>query len=88
MSPDEFRFLTLALTLIACLTMPHAMMRRHPNPATGLVVIVLVTQFIGAAIAVTEHMGEPIVWYRAPRICFAAVVAIVYAWFAWTHPQR
>lgn len=86
MSADTFRLIAISLTLLACLTMPWAIYRRVKSEAVVLVVLVLVLQYVGAALAAADSLGEPIVWYRTPRIFAAAVISLVYVCWAFSRP--
>jgi len=87
-SADEFRYLTIALTLLAGLLFPWAIYLRTRTNAAVLVVIVLVINFVGASVAIADSIGEPIVWYRTPRIFVASVLALIYCVIAFTSPPR
>jgi len=85
-SADDFRLLTIVLTLAACLLVPAAIYRRVRTPAVLLIVVVLILQYIGASLAVADTEGHPMVWYRTPRIFVAAVVSLVYVAVAFRLP--
>jgi len=78
MTADTFRYITIALTLLAGLVFPWAIYYRIRTHAAVLVVTVLVINFLGASVAIADSIGEPIVWYRTPRIFVASVLALIY----------
>jgi len=43
---------------------------------------------VGASVAIADSIGEPIVWYRTPRIFVASVLALIYCVIAFTSPPR
>jgi len=87
MSGDTFRLVTIALTLLAGLLFPWAIYLRTQTRAALLVVIVLVINFLGASVAIADSFGEPIVWYRTPRICVASLLALAYCAIAFRAPR-
>lgn len=87
MSADDFRLLTIGLTLLAGLLFPWAIYHRTHTRAALLVVVVLVVNFMGASLAIADSIGEPLVWYRTPRIFVSSVLALVYVAIAFA-PSR
>jgi len=83
---DTLRYVTIVLTLLACLLTPRAVYRRVPSNAAALIVMVLVIQYVGATVAVVDSIGQPIVWYRTPRILLASILSLLYVWAA--RPRR
>jgi hypothetical protein len=88
MSTDEFRALTLVLTVLAMLTVPAAIWLRVKSPAVLLIVVVLTLQYIGSTIALAREEGEALEWYGTPRIFAAATVSLLYVLFALTHRRN
>jgi len=89
MSTDDFRTATVVITLIAGLLFRWAIWLRVKTPAAFLVVLVIVINFMGASVALADiPAGAPLVWYRAPRIFAASVIALVYCFIAFRHPRR
>ncbi len=86
MSVDDFRIMTICLTLLSGLLFPWAIYHRTQTRAALLVVVVLVINFVGASVAIADSFGDPLVWYRTPRIFVADVLALIYCGIAWLPP--
>jgi hypothetical protein len=84
---DEFRYMAIVVTLLAGLLFPWAIYYRTRTPAALLVVLVLVINFVGASVAIADSLGEPLIWYRTPRIFVASVLALIYCAIAFS-PRR
>lgn len=88
MDPDTFRYITLGFNLLACLVFPWAIWYRNRSFLSLLIIILVLVQFVGASLAITDNLGGPIVWYRTPRIFLADIIALIYAGVAFAGPNN
>jgi hypothetical protein len=86
---DDVRLVGLLLTMLAVAVFPAAVWRRTRTPIALLVIVVMELQFIGAMGAIVDHLGEPLEWYRTPRVIVASVLTLIASgWIFATEPRQ
>ncbi len=88
MSTEDFRVLTIAVTLVTMTLLPFAIWHRHKHPMVLLLAIVSTILFVGEVVAIVEQIEarSPIVWYTSPLTLAADLVALIYCALAFALP--
>lgn len=79
MFPDIFRLITLTLLVICIATFPAAVYVQGREKSAYWAVAGCECFMFVSTFAITEHLGEPLVWYRTPLTMLGSVFVLLFS---------
>lgn len=75
---DYFRLLTLGLVMSAIGSFPYAVHRQGRHWSAWFAVAGCECFMLLAALAISDHFGDPIVWHRTPLAFAGAILVLIF----------